>query len=175
MLYIDHPKDHSLFALGLSGKCCKLQETFTCNLWTQLSISVSFSVVSMRWCMETSGILELFSSDYYKSTACFVITCWIIIKVGQNVARFEILTIKVSAFWPNILLPLQVNQTFLNIWNITYTQTTSTKIQIGLSSRWVEIGFVDIHATHGSHTMPGRFLGNLFKELLDIQRVLGSL
>ena len=47
--------------------------------------------------METSGILELFSDDYYKSTACFVITCWIIIKVGQNVARFEILTKTVIA------------------------------------------------------------------------------
>ena len=60
----------------------------------------------------------------------------------------------------DFLLPFKVvNQTFLNIWNITYTQTTSTKIRIGLSLQWVEIGFADIHATHGSHTIPGRFLG----------------
>jgi len=97
----------------------------------------------MLWCMETSGILELFSDDYYKSTACFVITCWIIIKV---------------------------NQTFLNIGNITYTQTTSTKIQIGPSSRWVEIGFVGIHATHGSHTMPGKFSTGFQRDVLWNQR-----
>lgn len=74
-------------------------------------------------------------------------------------------------FWSNILLPFQVNQTFLNIGNITYTQTTSTKIQIGPSSRWVEIGFVGIHATHGSHTMPGKFLGN-FQNLRSQQNSL---
>jgi len=92
------PKTTLCWLLDSQCKCCKLQETFTCNLWTQLLISVFFSVfVSMRWCMETSGILELFSDDYYKSTACFVITCWIIIKVGQNVARFEILTKTVIA------------------------------------------------------------------------------